>query len=73
MDTAQQMLSCLPRQVDILLNGKMIRELSYVCHRSKAPISGRKVCLKLKENINRQQFEVIIQASIGNKVRVLLA
>ena len=57
-------------QVDILLNGKLVPELCYVCHRSKAAASGRKVCLKLKENINRQQFEVIIQAAIGVKVSV---
>ncbi len=56
-------------QVDILLNGKPVRELCFVCHRDKAPLYGRKVCLKLKEAIDRQQFEVIIQAAIGAKVR----
>lgn len=52
----------------MLLNGKIIPELSFVCHRTKSATAGRKVCLKLKDAINRQQFEVIIQAAIGAKV-----
>ena len=59
-------------QVDILLNSKQVPELSFVCHRSKAQVAGRRVCEKLRENIDRQQFEVVIQAAIGNKVGLWL-
>ena len=54
--------------VDILLNAKPVPELSFVCHRSKCQYQGRRVCEKLRANIDRQQYEVIIQAAIGNKV-----
>ena len=60
---------CLaPSQVDILINGKAVDELSFVCHREKAERQGRRVTEKLKSVINRQQFEVVIQAAFGNKV-----
>lgn len=55
-------------QVDILLNSKPVPELSFVSHRSKCQYAGRRVCEKLRESIDRQQFEVVIQAAIGNKV-----
>lgn len=57
-------------QVEILLNTKPVPELSFVCHRSKSQFAGRRVCEKLRTTIDRQQFEVVIQAAIGNKVRV---
>jgi GTP-binding protein LepA len=54
--------------VDILLNGKAVDALSFIAHKSKAQSEGRKVAQKLKENISRHQFEVIIQASIGANI-----
>jgi translation elongation factor EF-4 len=39
-----------------------------VCHRTKSQYQGRRVCEKLRGAIDRQQFEVVIQAAIGNKV-----
>lgn len=55
-------------KVDILLNGKKTDALSFICHRSQAYHKANRICLKLKENIPRQQFEVPIQASIGSKI-----
>lgn len=55
-------------KVDILLNGKPLDALCFVTHHSKAVAEGRRVALKLKKEISRQQFEIVIQASIGSKI-----
>ncbi|RHZ41470.1 hypothetical protein DYB31_002451 [Aphanomyces astaci] len=55
-------------KVDILINGKILDALSFVCHRSKATAAGRALCLKLKNVIDRQQYEISIQATLGAKV-----
>lgn len=55
-------------KVDMMLNGKAVDALSFICHRSVAEHRGRQVALKLRKVIKRQQYEVIIQAAIGAKV-----
>ena len=55
-------------KLDILLNGDQVDALSALIHKDRAYDLGKRICLKLKELIPRQQFEIAIQAGIGAKV-----
>lgn len=55
-------------KLDILIAAERVDALSQIVHRGKAYDHSRKLCAKLKELIPRQQFEVPIQGSIGQKI-----
>lgn len=55
-------------KMDILLNKELVDAFSMIVHESKAYYRGKFVCEKLKEIIPMHQFEVPIQASIGQKI-----
>ena len=55
-------------KLDILLNGDPADALSTLIHEDHAYEFGRKICLKLKELIPRQQSDIAVQAAIGAKI-----
>ncbi|PMQ02101.1 MAG: elongation factor 4 [Dictyoglomus sp. NZ13-RE01] len=55
-------------KLDIYINGKPVDALSIIVHRDKAYEEGRKIVQKLRNEIPRQLFEVVIQAGIGGRI-----
>ena len=55
-------------KLDVRINGDPVDALSMIVHRDRAYSRGRELCQKMREVIPRQMFEVVIQASVGNKV-----
>jgi GTP-binding protein LepA len=55
-------------KLDMMINGDPVDAFSVIIHRDKAQEYGRTVAEKLRELIPRQQYEVAIQAAIGNKI-----
>lgn len=55
-------------KLDILVGGKRVDALSTIVHRKDAEVKGRKLVKKLKNEISRHLFEVILQAAIGSRI-----
>ena len=55
-------------KLDILVNKEEVDALSFIVFEGSAYERGRKMCEKLKEEIQRQLFEIPIQAAIGSKI-----
>ena len=55
-------------KVDILLNSEKVDALSLICHRDNAYSKGKVLVERLRKIIDRQQFDIAIQAAIGAKI-----
>lgn len=55
-------------KINILINYKNVDALSILVNKNNAFYIAKKICIKLKELIPKQQFDIPIQASINNKI-----
>lgn len=55
-------------KLSILVNNEPVDALAIIVHRSRAEARGRGLCVRLKDLIPRQLFQVAIQAAIGSRI-----
>ncbi|MGE5477006.1 MAG: translation elongation factor 4, partial [Bacteroidales bacterium] len=55
-------------KVAILVNQEPVDALAFISHRANSESRGRSICLRLKELIPRQMFQIAIQAAIGGRI-----
>ena len=70
MHDADIIIEAATQRLTDFLTAKKMRKTPerYVIHEDHAYEFGRKICLKLKELIPRQQFDIAVQAAIGAKI-----
>jgi len=55
-------------KLSILVNGDNVDALSTITHKTRSETRGRGLCVRLKDLIPQQLFEIKIQAAIGGKI-----
>ena len=55
-------------KLDVLINSQKVDSLSLIVHKDDAIRKGRDLCVRMKELIPRQMFDVAIQSAIGGKI-----
>ncbi|MDB5295108.1 MAG: lepA [Phycisphaerales bacterium] len=55
-------------KMDILVNGDRVDALSVIVHRDHAEARGRRLLVRLKDEIDKHLFEIPLQAAIGGKI-----
>ncbi|GKX53923.1 elongation factor 4 [Leminorella grimontii] len=55
-------------RVDVMINGDRVDALALITHRDNSQTRGRELVEKMRELIPRQQFDIAIQAAIGNHI-----
>ncbi|TGY49944.1 elongation factor 4 [Rodentibacter caecimuris] len=55
-------------RVDIMINGERVDALALIVHKDNSQYRGRELVEKMRELIPRQQFDIAIQAAIGNHI-----
>jgi GTP-binding protein LepA len=55
-------------KVSILVNQEPVDALAFIVHRANAENRGRGICVRLKDLIPRQMFQIAIQAAIGGRI-----
>ncbi|MCR6633217.1 MAG: translation elongation factor 4 [Magnetospirillum sp.] len=55
-------------KVSIMVNQEPVDALAFIVHRANAEARGRGICIRLKDLIPRQMFQIAIQAAIGGRI-----
>ncbi|MDF1565231.1 MAG: translation elongation factor 4 [Deltaproteobacteria bacterium] len=55
-------------KIDLMVNGDQVDALSIISHKDTAHNRGRDLCVKMKEVMTRQMFDIAIQAALGTRV-----
>src|SRR5262249_21948098 len=64
----QEYRESYPGGLDLIVNGDRVDALSIITHRDRSYNRGQDLCVKMKELVPVQQFEVAIQAAIGSRI-----